>query len=82
MTTEEKCAAIIQKMVLICNNGNVVSLEDDFGGNTLTINVDGGHTHVGVPDGDFDTLIDQLYHTLHGGPGLSWHPQHPPEVET
>lgn len=72
MTTEEKCKAIIEKITELCNEGKPVGFESDFGDNTLTILVDHSHTHVGVPDGNFDTMVDHLYDSLHSGPGLSW----------
>lgn len=78
MTTSEKAEAIIKKITEICNKGENVEFEEDFGGNTLTIYIkspDGSncrHTHMGVPNGSFDILVDNLYNTLHGGPGLSW----------
>lgn len=72
MNTEEKCKAIIEKIVELTNEGKTVSFEDDWGGNSLTIFIDKMHTHVGMPDGDFEMLVDNLYNTLHGGPGLSW----------
>lgn len=55
------------------NQGSEVRLERDFGGNTLTVNVGNAHTHCGVPDGTWDLLVDNLYNSLYGGPGLSWH---------
>lgn len=72
MTTADKCEAIVRKIVELCNEGKPVGFEEDFGGNTLTIFVEKMHTHVGVPDGDFDLLVDNLYNSMHGGPGLSW----------
>ncbi len=73
MTTQEMCEAILKKMVEQANEGKTVALEYDFGGNTVTINVGKAHTHCGVPDGDWETLVENLYNSLHGGPGLSWH---------
>jgi len=73
MTTPEKCQAILHKIVELINLGQRVTFEDDFGGNTLTVVVGAGHTHCGVPDGDFSLLVDNLYDSLHDGPGLSWY---------
>ena len=72
METAEKCEAILKKMLEHANSGREVRLESDFGGNTVTICVGNSHTHCGVPDGGFDLLVDNLYNSLHGGPGLSW----------
>lgn len=74
MTTHEKCEAILRKMVELANRGTPVTLEEDFGDWTLTIYVGSSHTHVGIPgdDGSFDLLVNNLYNSLHGGPGLSW----------
>ena len=72
METPDKCVAILQRIVELANSGKIVSFEEDWGGNSLTVNVDGGHTHVGLPDNSFDLLADNLYNSLHGGPGLSW----------
>ena len=62
-----------QKIVDICNEGKVLSFEGDWGGNTLTISIDKAHTHVGVPDGDLQTLIRHLHGLLCLNYGLSWH---------
>ncbi len=77
--TNDKCEAILRKMLEFANSGQPVTLEDDFGDYSATIIVGGGHTHVGIPgeDGTWELLVDNLYNSLHGGPGLSWHPQHP-----
>jgi len=72
---ESKADAILRAIRDRCNAGSTVSFEEDWGNNTLTVNVDGSHTHVGIPgkeDGSFDQLVDNLYNVLHGGPGLSW----------
>ena len=65
------CVEILKRIVAICNEGKVVSFEEDLGGNTLTIRVDDAHTHAGAGD-DFDVLVSNVYNSLHGGPGLSW----------
>jgi hypothetical protein len=72
VTTPEKCEAILRKMLEEANDGKPVTLKEDFGGNTLTVCVGQEHTHVGVPDGDWPLLVDQLYDSLHGGPGMAW----------
>lgn len=77
LNTAQKCEAILQKMLERANKGEAVTLERDFGGNTLTIYLGEptavSHTHCGVPDGEWEVLVDNLYNSLHGGPGLSWH---------
>jgi hypothetical protein len=83
MTTAEKAEAILKKITQLCNEGKAVSFEGDMGDNTLTIiltsqqkaeTTGSKHTHVGCPgeDGTFELLVDNLYNSLHGGPGLSW----------
>jgi len=72
MNTADKCEAVIRRIVELANAGKPVTFEEDWGGNSLTINVGSGHTHVGYDDAPFDLLVDNLYNTLHGGPGLSW----------
>lgn len=74
MTTKGKCEAILKEVLRRCNEEDArVSFEGDLGGNTLTVLHDQSHTHVGVCDGSWDALVDSLYQTLGGGPGLSWH---------
>lgn len=71
--TEKKCEALLRLIVELANTKGHVTLEEDFGGNTLTIIVNEmGHTHVGSPGGSFEDLVDGLYNSLSGGPGLSW----------
>lgn len=67
-----KPRAIIAKIVELANSGKRVTFEEDFGGNTLTVFIDGQHTHCGCPGAPLSNLIDGLYASLHGGPGLSW----------
>lgn len=45
---------------------------DAWGENTLTVWKNGSHTHVGVPDGSFEQLVDSLHNLLVNGNGLSW----------
>jgi len=63
---------IFKKILELVNEGHTVSFEEDLGGNTITIYLDDIHTHCGVPDGDFDTLIRSLYDLLINKRGLSW----------
>ena len=73
LTTAQKCEAILKKMLETVNEEKPIRLEADcWGGNTLTIFVGEAHTHCGVPDGEWEVLVDNLYNSLHGGPGLSW----------
>jgi hypothetical protein len=82
--TADKCEAILRKMLEFANSGKPVTLDEDWGGNSATIIVDGGHTHVGIPgeDGTWEIFVDNLYNSLHGGPGLSWHPSSPESSST
>ncbi len=74
ITTEEKCKAILQKIVELANEGKPIGFERDFGHWTATITKGKMHTHVGVPgkDGNFDILVNNLYDLLIKGEGLSW----------
>jgi hypothetical protein len=74
MNTQEKCEAIIRKMIELANESGQVLFEEDFGGNSITIVVGNSHTHVGYPDAPFELLVNNIYDSLHGGPGLSWEP--------
>lgn len=67
-------------MESVCVKGKTVTLEPDLGGYTLTVGEEwesggqrlGEHTHVGYPDCSIEDGVKSLYHTLTGGPGLSW----------
>ncbi|HWQ54841.1 MAG TPA: hypothetical protein VN442_14235 [Bryobacteraceae bacterium] len=72
MTTQEKCEAILRKMLELANDGKPVTLREDWGGNSATIAAGDSHTHVGFTDIPWEQFVDQLYNSLHGGPGLSW----------
>jgi hypothetical protein len=63
---------ILRKILDLVNTEHTVSFEEDLGGNTITIYLDDMHTHCGVPNGDFDTLIKNLYELLINNRGLSW----------
>jgi hypothetical protein len=73
-TTEEKCKAILQKIIELINEGKPIGFEQDFGDWTATITKGKMHTHVGIPDkdGSFDILVNNLYDLLIKGSGLSW----------
>jgi len=79
MKTEEMAVAVIQRIVDLVNEaegaekGRMI-FESDWGEYTLTVYTpDGSHTHMGVPgESSLDQLIEDLYNSLHGGPGLSW----------
>lgn len=73
LSVAEKCEAIVKRIAGIANKEGEISFSRDWGGNTLTINIPSrGHTHVGIPGGEFEILVSNLYNTLHDGPGLSW----------
>jgi len=38
----------------------------------LTIRIGNLHTHCGYSGAEWELLIDNLYNSLHDGPGLSW----------
>jgi len=64
--------AVFEKIVNIVNEGKRFVVTQDFGDNTLTIEIDGKHTHCGSPGGTFEQLIDSLDDTLNKQKGLSW----------
>ena len=81
MTTEEKCAEIIKKIVEVSNEkyktthdpvSVAISFGPDWGGNALTIFCGDMHSHVGDRRGSFDELVDSLYNLLINRKGLSW----------
>ena len=77
MNTEEKSEAIIKAIISRCNNSSkdnaVVSFYPDWGGNSLTIEIQGlGHSHCGYPDASFEELVDHLYSLLCHNSGLSF----------
>lgn len=73
MTTEQKCGAILRKMLELANAGTPVTIKEDLGDYTAKVCIgDDHHTHVGVPGSTWETLVDQMYSALHDGPGLSW----------
>lgn len=78
MTTDEKCRNIVERIRDIVNADpnkiERVSFSCDWGGNGLTLEIGGGHTHVGDPDGSLERLVDDLLASLTGGPGLSFAP--------
>lgn len=76
MTRAEECEAILLKVVEWANGGQRIIFGKDWGGNTLVISFGHMHTHAGVPHGDWETLVSQVYSLLHGGPGLSWETEH------
>ena len=45
---------------------------DVWGDNTWTIWAGDSHTHVGIPDGSFEDLVNNLHSLLCKGQGLSW----------
>lgn len=77
VTTADKCRAVIEKIVELANSGKPVRFDEDEYGNSLTVTVGTAHTHVGYRGADFELLVNNLYNSLHGGPGLSWHDSKP-----
>lgn len=68
----EACVRLVRALVETANRAGSVTLEGDFGGNTLTVRVGTSHTHAGSPDGDLALLAGNVADALTGGPGLSW----------
>ena len=78
MNTQEKCEAILKEIVRRCDDNRgtepdepVISFAQDWGGNSITLYVDGSHTHMGSHEGTFDQLINGLHDFLLEGKGLS-----------
>jgi len=75
MTTDEKCAAILKKILETVNEGgreSYVAFRPDWDGYSATVEVNGGHSHVGWTDHTWDQYVDLLYQLLCEGRGLSW----------
>lgn len=75
MTTPEKSEAILRTMLELANSGRDVIVMQDLGGNSATVVLRGehpNHAHVGIPEGDWDTFVDELHALLCEGRGLSW----------
>jgi len=73
MTTQEKCEAIIRKMVDLANEDKPVTISEDWKcKNACTIAVGDSHTHVGWRDATFEQMIDGMYNTLIEEKGLSF----------
>jgi hypothetical protein len=73
MTTEEKCVAIIKKMVELAKKDKPVTISQDwYGENSATVAIGDSHTHVGWQEATFDDMIEGMYNALHDGPGLSF----------
>ncbi len=68
--TPYKCQEILLKILQVVNDkGNLylvpeVVLSRDWGGNSLTVEVEGAHFHAGKVDATFEELIDQLHEGL------------------
>jgi hypothetical protein len=58
------CEAIVRALLQKANNGEGVSFQKDFGGNTLTVFFGPHHVHVGTTDGDFSKMVASLAHEL------------------
>jgi len=64
--------AVFEEIIKIANEGKHFIINEDFGGNTLTIAVNDKHTHCGTPNGTFEQLVESLHQTLIERKGLSW----------
>ena len=67
-----RAEGILRAILELTEQGRAVEFTEDWGGNTLTIHIDDAHSHVGVPDGSFDDLLESLYQLLVKGCGLSF----------
>lgn len=68
---------LLQKHTKECVKGEfagpVIGLFPDWGPCSWTINVGNSHTHVGLPEGGFENLVDSLHAQLCKGQGMSWY---------
>lgn len=62
---------IFKMFISLINEGHRITLEGDMGGNTITLFINNIHTHCGIPDGSYQTLIETISRTLKGQ-GLSF----------
>ncbi len=69
-----KAVAIINQIIILVKSGKEVCFKGDMGDFTLTIEIGGCHTHVGVSGeyGNLGVLVDQLYNCLIKNSGLSF----------
>ncbi len=74
-TEFSKERVIFKKVLKIVNEDSVISFVRDWGDNSLTINIDGSHTHCGDPKSSFENLIDDIYNVLIEKRGLTWSKQ-------
>ena len=77
MTTKEKCLEIIKAIVAACNeqpetDAVVVGFTPDWSGNSLTVQLNRAHSHVGDPGATFSQLVDDLHNMLVNKNGLSF----------
>lgn len=61
---------ILQKILELVNQGKIVEFSEDWGGNSITITVDGPHCHCGQPEGSFQQMVEEMYRVIviGGGP--------------
>ena len=63
---------VIKKILEIANKSSTISFCKDWGGNSITIQIDDKHTHCGLPEGFFEDLLNDIYNRLVENKGLSW----------
>ena len=74
LENEMRALEVVQRIVDLTNTNHAVSFEKDWGGNSLTVVIGDFHTHVGLPEADFDQLLDELHAVVVEGGGLSFAP--------
>lgn len=83
LTTAEKSEEILRTIIGIIRDNSTLNVDDeeifvkferDWGPNsgTMTVSMDGQHTHVGFPGSTVEQMIDSLHSTLCESTGLSW----------
>lgn len=66
MSIESNCRVIVEQLLNLVNSGKTITLERDFGENTLTFIVQGkGHSHAGSPGCDFGHFAKSLKSIVH-----------------
>lgn len=63
---------ILQAILNLVNQGHTIRFVQDWGGNSVTLSIDGKHTHCGMFDEDFEKIIKDLHQTLVDNRGLSF----------
>jgi hypothetical protein len=69
---EQHCVEIVSFILARVNEGKKVSFMEDRGEGSISIYVDGRHTHAGYPGDTQEELVQQTADLLSGRQGMSW----------